>query len=72
MRSSQEFTTTSRASRMVYQYLGQFSDQVLATARKSGPAAWMNYPVITRRCRCWTVPLNKSFLMSELEKDSRG
>ena len=36
VRTSREFTTTSRASRMVYQYLGQFSDQVLATARKSG------------------------------------
>ena len=35
-------------------------------------AAWMNCPVITRRCCCWTVPLNKSSLMSELEKDSRG
>ena len=35
-------------------------------------AAWMNCPVITRRCFCWTVPLNKSSLMSELEKDSRG
>ena len=36
VRTSLEFTTTSRTSRMVYQYLGQFSDQVLATARKSG------------------------------------
>jgi hypothetical protein len=36
VRSSREFTTTSHASRMVYQYLGQFSDQVLATARKPG------------------------------------
>ena len=36
VRTSREFTTTSRASRMVYQYLGPFSDQVLATARKSG------------------------------------
>ena len=36
VRTSREFTTTSRASRMVYQYLGQFSDHVLATARKSG------------------------------------
>ena len=36
VRTSREFTTTSRASRMVYQYLGQFSDQVLATSRKSG------------------------------------
>ena len=36
VRTSREFTTTLRASRMVYQYLGQFSDQVLATARKSG------------------------------------
>jgi len=72
VRTSREFTTTSRASRMVYQYLGQFSDQVLATARKSGLAAWMNCPVITWRCCCWTVPLNKSSLMSELEKVSRG
>jgi hypothetical protein len=35
VRTTREFTTTSRASRMVYQYLGQFSDQLLATARKS-------------------------------------
>jgi len=36
VRTTREFTTTSRALRMVYQYLGQFSDQLLATARKSG------------------------------------
>ena len=36
VRTSREFTTTSRASRLVYQYLGRFSDQVLATAHKSG------------------------------------
>ena len=36
VRKTREFTTTSRALRMVYQYLGQFSDQLLATARKSG------------------------------------
>ena len=35
-------------------------------------AAWMTCPVITRRCCCWAVRLNKCFEMSELEKDSRG
>ena len=36
MRTTREFTTTSRALRMLNQYLGQFSEQVLAKARKSG------------------------------------
>ena len=71
MRTTREFTTTSRALRMVYQYLGQFSDQLLATARKSGLCSVDELPSYHKALLLLEC-LNKPPLMSELEKDSRG
>lgn len=44
VRTSREFSTTSRATRMVYQYLGGFSNKVLEASRKSGLCSAQELP----------------------------